>query len=45
MSLFRNDCFPEVPPDGLCLAGPEDTVQNITDLEQVTFCFYQLLTQ
>jgi len=34
--LIRNDCFPEVPPDGLCLAGPEDTVQNITDLEKVS---------
>ena len=33
----RHDCFPEVPPDGLCLATPEDTVQEITSIEQVTY--------
>ena len=33
--MSANDCFPEVPEDGVCLAGEEDTVQEIQELEQV----------
>ena len=33
--MASNGCFPEVPPDGVCLAGPEDTVQQVTDISQV----------
>jgi len=33
--MADNDCFPEVPPDGLCLAGAEDALQDITSLEDV----------
>ena len=33
--LCRHGCFPEVPPDGECLASAEDTVQEITAIEQV----------
>ena len=33
--LSRHGCFPEVPPDGECLASAEDTVQEITAIEQV----------
>jgi len=34
--MAEHDCFPEVPPDGICLAGPEDTVQEITTIDQVS---------
>ena len=33
--MASNGCFPEVPPDGVCLAGPEDTVQEVTEISQV----------
>jgi len=33
--IGEHGCFPEIPPDGDCLAGPEDTVQDITSLDQV----------
>lgn len=33
--MSDNECFPEVPPDGKCLAGAEDTVQEVTSLDQV----------
>jgi len=33
--MAENDCFPEVPPDGYCLASAADTVQEITSIEQV----------
>jgi len=33
--MAANSCFPEVAPDGLCLATADDTVQAVTDLEAV----------
>ncbi|XP_023348717.1 violaxanthin de-epoxidase, chloroplastic [Eurytemora carolleeae] len=33
--MAANGCFPEVPPDGICLASESDTVQEITDIEMV----------
>jgi hypothetical protein len=33
--MAANGCFPEGPPDGLCLATEADTVQEITSIEDV----------
>jgi len=33
--MAENDCFPEVPPDGICLPVAEDTVQTIESIDQV----------
>jgi len=33
--MAKNDCFPEVPPDGHCLAGPEDCVEGIEDFDTI----------
>jgi len=33
--MADNSCFPEVPPDGKCLAEDDQTVQTLTDLKQV----------
>jgi len=33
--MAENGCFPEVPPDGHCLAGPEDAVAGIEDFETI----------
>merc|ERR1712168_803617 len=33
--MAEHGCLPELPPDGECLAGPEDTVQEITDISIV----------
>jgi len=33
--MAKNDCFPEVPPDGICLPSTEDTVQSIESIEEV----------
>jgi len=33
--MAEHGCLPELPPDGECLAGPEDTVQEVTSLEMV----------
>jgi len=34
--MAANDCFPEVPDDGRCLAASEDTVQEVTSIEDVS---------
>jgi len=33
--IVENGCMEKLPDDGSCLAGPEDTVQSVTEIEQV----------
>jgi len=33
--MAEHGCLPDLPPDGDCLAGPDDTVQEITDISMV----------
>jgi len=33
--MATHGCLPDLPPDGHCLAGPEDTVQEIQAIDQV----------
>jgi len=33
--MLKHDCMEHLPDDGTCLAGPEDTLQDITQLDQV----------
>lgn len=34
--MVEHHCMDQLPDDGICLAGPEDTLQNVTQLEQVS---------